>query len=233
MRSGPRSRSQASRRSSGTTCATRSCREAARTTSRATRPSRVSVKATLGEPRAARTTTSPTWPLSVDVAFRNLRRAGTLKKRSLTSICVPAAQPVGFTSVGPPPSTVSAIPASCSRGRVEREKRETDAMLGSASPRKPNDAMRARSSSEAILLVACRSRASTASASSIPEPSSVTRIRATPPSSMSTRTRVAPASIAFSTSSLTTLAGRSTTSPAAIWLARSFGRRRTTDIPTQ
>src|ERR1700686_4602758 len=42
--------------------------------------------------------------------------------------------------------------------------------------------------------------------------------------------RCAPASTAFSTSSLTTLAGRSTTSPAAIWLARSFGRRRTTDM---
>src|SRR5947208_7929269 len=38
-------------------------------------------------------------------------------------------------------------------------------------------------------------------------------------------TRVAPASIAFSTSSLTIEAGRSTTSPAAIWLARSAGSR--------
>src|SRR5262245_10218499 len=37
--------------------------------------------------------------------------------------------------------------------------------------------------------------------------------------------RRAPASIAFSTSSLTTEAGRSTTSPAAIWLARSEGNR--------
>src|SRR2546427_6380006 len=37
--------------------------------------------------------------------------------------------------------------------------------------------------------------------------------------------RRAPASMAFSTNSLTTEAGRSTTSPAAIWLARSVGRR--------
>src|ERR1700722_18024649 len=44
-----------------------------------------------------------------------------------------------------------------------------------------------------------------------------------PPRSSSTLTRVAPASSEFSTSSLTTLAGRSTTSPAAIWLARSTG----------
>src|SRR6266852_8661628 len=37
--------------------------------------------------------------------------------------------------------------------------------------------------------------------------------------------RRAPASMAFSTSSFTTEAGRSTTSPAAIWFARSGGRR--------
>src|SRR6266540_1753196 len=47
----------------------------------------------------------------------------------------------------------------------------------------------------------------------------------TPPPSTSTRMRVARASTAFSRSSLATLAGRSTTSPAAIWLARSSGRR--------
>src|SRR5829696_1369354 len=38
-------------------------------------------------------------------------------------------------------------------------------------------------------------------------------------------TRRAPASMAFSTSSFTTDAGRSTTSPAAIWLASSVGSR--------
>src|SRR5438445_194365 len=36
--------------------------------------------------------------------------------------------------------------------------------------------------------------------------------------------------MAFSTSSLTTDAGRSTTSPAAIWFARSAGRRMILDI---
>src|SRR5580658_9583871 len=61
----------------------------------------------------------------------------------------------------------------------------------------------------------------------MPTPSSVTRIRASPPISISTRTRVAPASREFSTSSLTTLDGLSTTSPAAILFARSTGRRRT------
>ena len=66
------------------------------------------------------------------------------------------------------------------------------------------------------LLVAWRSRASLASSGDMPEPSSVTTIRAAPPPWTSTRTRRAPASTEFSTSSLTTEAGRSTTSPAAI-----------------
>ena len=47
-------------------------------------------------------------------------------------------------------------------------------------------------------------------------PSSSTRISFLPPYSAVITTRVALASIAFSTSSLTTEAGRSTTSPAAI-----------------
>src|SRR3954468_25018528 len=46
------------------------------------------------------------------------------------------------------------------------------------------------------------------------------------PRSTVTSIRVAPASIAFSSSSLTTLAGRSTTSPAAIWLMTAGDRRR-------
>ena len=52
-------------------------------------------------------------------------------------------------------------------------------------------------------------------------PLSMTRIFFLPPPSISNRRRVAWASIEFSTSSLTTEAGLSTTSPAAIWLARS------------
>jgi hypothetical protein len=47
----------------------------------------------------------------------------------------------------------------------------------------------------------------------------------------STTTRVAPASSAFSVSSLTTAAGRSITSPAAIWFATRSGRMRTFAIP--
>ena len=43
--------------------------------------------------------------------------------------------------------------------------------------------------------------------------------------------RVASASSEFSTNSLTTLAGRSTTSPAAIWLATCSGNRRMRFMP--
>ena len=52
----------------------------------------------------------------------------------------------------------------------------------------------------------------------MPEPSSVTRISDRPPAAVTTSMRRAPASIAFSTNSLTTLAGRSITSPAAMRL---------------
>ena len=67
--------------------------------------------------------------------------------------------------------------------------------------------------------VAWRSKASSASSRFIPWPSSLTRIIRLPPASASTRIRPAPASSAFSSNSFTTDAGRSTTSPAAIWLA--------------
>ena len=55
------------------------------------------------------------------------------------------------------------------------------------------------------------------------QPLSAIRTRSLPPRSTVTSTRVAPASIAFSSSSFTTLAGRSTTSPAAIWFTTDGG----------
>src|SRR5439155_1471419 len=76
------------------------------------------------------------------------------------------------------------------------------------------------------LLVAWRSKASMASSRDMPQPSSVMRIRRRPPFSTSMRKRVAPASSEFSRSSLTTEAGRSTTSPAAILFAIWSGRTR-------
>ena len=65
---------------------------------------------------------------------------------------------------------------------------------------------------------------STASSSACPPPRPLRCAPTTPPPSSSATLR-APASSAFSTSSFTTEAGRSTTSPAAIWLARCAGRR--------
>src|ERR1700731_1002069 len=52
------------------------------------------------------------------------------------------------------------------------------------------------------------------------------RMSLRPPASTSMRIRVAPASREFSRSSLTTEAGRSTTSPAAIWFATRSERMR-------
>src|SRR6266508_101282 len=104
--------------------------------------------------------------------------------------------------------------------------RATEAMLASASPRKPSERTCSRSSSEAILLVACRANAIGRSPLSMPAPLSATRIRLIPPSASATPISVAPASRLFSRSSLRTDAGRSTTSPAAIWLMSVSGKGR-------
>ena len=98
-------------------------------------------------------------------------------------------------------------------------------MAGSASPRKPKLRMSTRSELERSLLVAWRSSASSACSGVMPQPSSITRIARLPPSRTSTWMRRAPASTAFSTSSFTTEAGRSTTSPAAIWSTNASGSR--------
>ena len=74
--------------------------------------------------------------------------------------------------------------------------------------------------------VAWRSSASAMSAAVIPHPSSSTSSREIPPSTIRTEMRVEPASMAFSTSSLSAAAGLSTTSPAAIRFTSFSGRRR-------
>src|SRR5450830_1410796 len=58
----------------------------------------------------------------------------------------------------------------------------------------------------------------------MPRPLSVIAMRLTPPSSSRTVICVPPASSAFSSNSLTTAEGRSTTSPAAIWEISWSGR---------
>ena len=89
-------------------------------------------------------------------------------------------------------------------------------MEASASPRKPKVAMEFKSSSPTTLLVAWRRKAVGTSSGAMPQPLSVTRIKVTPPRRISTVMMVAPASTAFSTSSLITEDGLSTTSPAAM-----------------
>jgi hypothetical protein len=106
--------------------------------------------------------------------------------------------------------------------------RATPQIAGNASPRKPMVRMAARSSSRASFEVACRSRARGNSSIVMPMPSSVTRMSALPPSRSSTEMLFAWASRAFSTSSLTAEAGRSTTSPAAILLMSDSGSFRIT-----
>src|SRR5579884_522866 len=175
--------------------------------------------ATPGYATANCPTTSTARASSVGVLLRNFRRAGVLKNRSATSIVVPSRPATSSTAVMSPPSTESRAPLSSSAGLVVRVMRDTEAMEGSASPRKPSVRMANRSSAERILLVAWRCRARTASLQVMPQPLSATRIRCLPPSSSPMTMCVAPASIAFSTNSLTAEAGRSTTSPAAIRLA--------------
>src|SRR5947209_1255008 len=116
-----------------------------------------------------------------------------------------------------PASVLTAKAWAAPAARLARATRATDAILASASPRNP---------SEAILLVAWRAKAIGRSSFSMPEPLSPTRICLMPPSASATLISVAPASRLFSRSSFSTEAGRSTTSPAAIWLMRASGSGR-------
>ena len=156
--------------------------------------------------------------VSVWFVLRNFLRAGVLKNRSSTRIVVPRLQPASRMSVSLPPVIVTCVPRSLSASRVSMVNRETEAMVGSASPRNPSVATLVRSLTSRILLVAWRWMAMRASSMLMPLPLSVTRMKLVPPAIISTSMRVEPASMAFSTSSLMTEAGRSTTSPAAILL---------------
>src|SRR5579885_58309 len=130
---------------------------------------------------------------------------------------VPAPSAAGLTAPFLPPSTTISDAFAASFVRVMIDNFATAPMEGSASPRKPRVETEFRSSS-GNFEVACRSTASCKSCGVMPAPSSVTRINRWPPPESTTSIRRAPASSAFSTSSFTTDAGRSTTSPAAMRL---------------
>ena len=138
---------------------------------------------------------------------------------------VPYGMAIGSGAANFDASATTIKPCSAPAVREAKEKRETDAMLGNASPRKPKLKTCSKSSKLLILLVACRVKASSNSSAAMPAPLSLMRIRRAPPPSISISIRLAPASKLFSSNSLTTDAGRSTTSPAAIWLISTSGKR--------
>ncbi len=84
--------------------------------------------------------------VSVRSARRNLRRAGTLKNRSRTSIVVPTGCAAGSGALTSPLSASIAYACAAPALREVSCMRDTDAMLGSASPRKPSVPTRSRSS---------------------------------------------------------------------------------------
>ena len=194
------------------------------------RPPEVSTKPVSGRASASRVSASATWPVSVGSTRRNFRRAGTDPNRSRTSTVVPRGWPTSRACTRRPWCTSTSVPLGEVSSRVRRRSWETPAIAGRASPRKPWVAIALRSESTCSFDVAWRSSARTASSGVMPSPLSRTRMSCLPPASISTVTVDAPASRAFSTSSFTTEAGRSTASPAAILLTRSSGSRWMTAI---
>ena len=163
------------------------------------------------------------WRSSASLDFKKLRRAGTLKNRFFTVKLVPTEDGFGSCSMTFEPSMRIFVPTSSSFRRVVSSTCATAAIEASASPRNPMVFMAKRSSAHDIFDVACRSKHSRASVSDMPQPLSMTVMNVRPASFTMRSTCVAPASIAFSMSSLTTDAGRWMTSPAAIWLATESG----------
>ena len=177
-----------------------------------------------GWERATRSTLAETAMDSVASRLRNLRRAGTFPNRFSTMMVVPSRQPRSEMPTICPPLISSIAPMSSSR-RLDRIRiSETEEMAARASPRNPRVRMPSRSSALRILLVAWRRMAMGRSSADIPHPSSVTRMKVTPPFWISTVMCLAPASMEFSIISLMAEAGRSTTSPAAMRLATSKDR---------
>ena len=183
-----------------------------------------SVKPALLHESAMRRNASSQCAYSVASVFKNLRRAGVLKYKSRTSTVVPAASAVGSAAVSCGPSALTAHACFSPSRLLDKVRRDTAAMLASASPRNPRLPTRSRSSSDAILLVAWRASASASSSRAMPLPLSLTFSNCVPPAASCTVMLVAPASRLFSSSSLSADAGRSTTSPAAIWLISRSGR---------
>ena len=163
---------------------------------------------------------------SVWFDFRNLRRAGTLKNKFFTLKLLPFGQETASCPSTLEPDIVNIVPNSSPSIRVRSSTWATAAIEAKASPRNPMVCKANKSAASRILEVAWRSKDKRASVSDIPFPSSITWMEVFPASTTNTSTCWAPASIAFSTNSLITDAGRWITSPAAIWLATESGSKR-------
>ena len=103
-------------------------------------PSLVREKATSVRARAWRSSHSRQRFTSVAGLFRNLRRAGTLLKRSRTSTTVPWCREEGSTPERSPKDTritLLTTPPSSPCTAEAMLKSDTEAMLGKASPLKP------------------------------------------------------------------------------------------------
>ena len=79
---------------------------------------------------------------------------GRVEEQVANSDGVPCGNPASSTARILPPAISTMVPLGWSVARVSRRKRETDAMDGRASPRKPNVATESRSSAFFSLLVA-------------------------------------------------------------------------------
>ena len=155
---------------------------------------------------------------SVEGLFKCLRRAGVLWNRPSTLMDVPLALGAGSALTILPYSITTKVESSPLL--VSIVTLLTEAMEGKASPLKPMVEILHKSAALKILLVACLLNALTASSWSMPSPLSITSILSLPPLTTLTIMCVLLASMEFSTSSLTTPIGFSTTSPAAIILVR-------------
>ena len=183
----------------------------------------VNAKPTSGCAIASRLTTSDTAMFSERSDFRNLRRAGVAENRSRTSTREPAIQrrrSDRLLAAAIDDDFEAVACAVLARGDRQVADRADRRERLAAKPERSGCRAGRRL---AVSMWRGARRRDRGWSRSIPWPSSVTRMSDRPPAAVTMSISRAPASMAFSTSSLTTLAGRSITSPAAMRLTVSAG----------
>ena len=150
------------------------------------RPSCSSVKPMSGRAMASRFTTSRQAAYSLRSERRNLRRAGTLANSSSTVTRVPGGSAAGPSPASLPLSTIRDQPSRAAHPAFDRHP-------GDAGDRRQRLAAKAQGgrpasiASSGSLEVACRSSASAISSCAMPQPSSATSIRPSPPADKADR----------------------------------------------